>query len=101
MSEIDYVETVDSELEPIIEQFLENSRSELVQMRKTYADGDMDTLGRLGHSMKGAGLGFGFLGMGQLGRELEQAGKTGDRTTCARLLDELAEYLDNVRVVYA
>ncbi|WP_243546693.1 Hpt domain-containing protein [Pseudodesulfovibrio tunisiensis] len=91
------LEHVDAELEVLMDRFFASSRRDVETMRQALAEGDLATVTRLGHSAKGAGRGYGFLGMGELGRELEQAGKAGDRKAAEDALDRLAHYLDNVR----
>lgn len=100
MDEVHYQEVIASDLEPLIPQFLDNSMGELERLRQALANGDMETVAMLGHSMKGSGLGFGFMTMGELGMAIEEAGKAGDTAVCQSMVDRMEDYLQNVQVRY-
>ena len=61
---------------------------------------DFETLTRLGHTAKGTGYGYGFLGMGDIGRELEQAAKSLNRDKSQELVEQMAHYLEHVTVEF-
>jgi Hpt domain len=87
---------VDPELEDLIPGFLSNRRNDVVTIRALVADGDFDTVRLLGHSMKGAGGGYGFDPITDLGGVIEEAALKGN---VARILDtvsELEDYLARV-----
>ena len=50
----------DIDLEDLIPGFLENRRKDIVEIGSLLASDDYETIQRLGHSMKGAGGGYGF-----------------------------------------
>lgn len=92
------VEIIEADLEPIIPRFMDNSRKELQELMLAFEEGDMETLRRLGHNTKGAGYGYGFTSMGQIGEALERAAKDGDSGVCAQKISELKEYLQTVQI---
>lgn len=98
MSQEKVIERVNAELEPIIERFMENSRHDLVAMRASLKHGDYDTIQRLGHNCKGAGYGYGFVGMGDIGVRIEAAAGKRDNLSVATELDSLQHYLETVEV---
>jgi len=88
---------VEADLMPLIPGFLENRRSDLEAIRTALSAGDADTVQRLGHNMKGAGAGYGFEGITELGAELEGAAK--EFGVVPALLTKLEDYLDRVVVI--
>jgi HPt (histidine-containing phosphotransfer) domain-containing protein len=93
-----FVEHIDPELAELLDRFLEFSRQEAVRMAEALAAGDFETLRRLGHNAKGAGAGYGFLGLRDLGRELERAAELSDDEACRACLERMRTYLATVRV---
>ncbi|MDK2957355.1 MAG: hypothetical protein PWQ57_2853 [Desulfovibrionales bacterium] len=93
-------ERIDADLEELIPLFLENTRKEVEEMKSSLAQRDFETLSRLGHSTKGAALGYGFQTMGGLGLQIEDAAKNGSATQAQVLIDKLENYLDHVEIVY-
>ena len=61
---------------------------------------DAETIRILGHNMKGCGSGYGFDGITDLGKSLEQAAKNGDKEEMKRKVSELSAYLDSLDIVY-
>lgn len=98
MSQTKVIERISSDLEPLIERFMENSLNDLSAMRASLKHGDYDTVQRLGHNAKGSGLGYGFNGLGELGKSIEASARNRDETGLVQKLDELEAYLKNVEV---
>lgn len=94
------VEIIKDELAPIIPRFMDNSKQELAAMAQALDAGDFETLSRLGHNAKGAGFGYGFKGMGEIGRKIELSAKDADERACRGAMDELQQYLEHVEVQY-
>lgn len=93
-------EQVNEELRPLIDRFMQNSRNDLEEMRAALDAGELETVERLGHNAKGAGYGYGFDGLGEIGRQIEEAAKQGRRKDITSQLDRLDEYLNEVTVSY-
>ncbi len=100
MDETPIIELIDPELEELMERFFNSSKADLADMQSALDLGDYDTLTRLGHTAKGTGYGYGFRGMGQIGQELEQAAKAGDKTGSQALVNRMGYYLANVKVEF-
>jgi len=91
---------VDPDLSDLIPGFLDNRRKDISAIREALERGDFETVRILGHSMKGAGGGYGFDAITDIGAALEQAAKNADREEIRKQIDELSTYLDRVEVMY-
>lgn len=91
---------VDPDLEDLIPGFLENRRKDIGQMQADLAGGDLERIRITGHSMKGAGGGYGFDAITDIGAAIEQAAKAGDRTAIEHSIQALQDYLDRIEVVF-
>jgi HPt (histidine-containing phosphotransfer) domain-containing protein len=99
MYENDVVVYVDSDLEDLIPMFLENRHKDVDEIRRLLREGVLEEIRRLGHSMKGSGGGYGFDEISEIGRDMEEAAKSGDTEKIEKLNSRLAEYLSVVEVV--
>ncbi len=90
---------VDPDLADLIPGFLGNRRKDIAEMRQALYRADFETIRVLGHSMKGAGGGYGFDAITDIGAVLEHAAKAKDPEEVRKTLCELASYLDRVEVV--
>ncbi len=79
-----------------IPSFLKNRRQDVTTMRDAMSRADFETVGRLGHSMRGAGASFGFQPITDLGAALEEAAECADDDAMRRCVEELSTYLDRV-----
>ena len=91
---------VDAELEDIVPIFLENRHKDIGAILEALKQNDYESVQTLGHSMKGAGGGYGFDAITDIGQSLDQAAKATDSEEIRKLLGELSTYLDRVEVVY-
>ena len=91
---------VDPDLADLIPGFLNNRRKDIAAMREALKHGDFETVRVLGHSMKGAGGGYGFDAITEIGAALEEAAKDNNHEKALRGLRDLAAYLDRVEVVH-
>ena len=90
----------DIDLEDLIPGFLENRRKDIVEIGSLLASDDYETIQRLGHSMKGAGGGYGFDEITDIGSHIENAAKEKNADEIQRQAGELLRYLENIEVVY-
>ncbi len=91
---------VDADLEPIIPRFFELRCEDVEVINKNIENGDYEAIMRIGHSMKGAGGGYGFDYISEIGMAIELAAKEKNREDIRKWLDELSMYLEKVEVVY-
>lgn len=91
---------VDSDLEDIIPGFLQNRQSDIEAILDALDKGDYETIRILGHNMKGAGGGYGFEVITDIGSAIEQAAKMNDAAEIKRALHELSMYLKQIEIVF-
>lgn len=92
---------VDPDLADLIPGFLDNRRKDITVMQEALKRGDFETVRILGHSMKGAGGGYGFDAITEIGATLEQAARGRNPDGIREGLSALASYLARVEVVNA
>lgn len=90
---------IDPDLLELIPGFLENRWSDLANLREAASRGDWALAHRLAHGMKGAGGGYGFERVTEIGAALEQAARDEDLRGIASGLRDLQEFLERVEVV--
>lgn len=90
---------VDPDLEDLIPGFLANRSKDVTSIRALLQADDFDAIRILGHSMKGAGGGYGFDRITELGDTIEIAAVAGDAATIAEANDALDDYLSRVEPV--
>ena len=91
---------VAEELQPIVPRFLENRAKDIHLIQGALNQADFETIRRLGHSMKGAGGGYGFDQISVLGKAIEEAANDQDRPRIGAALDTLTDFLARVTVEY-
>ncbi len=90
----------DPDLEDLIPGFLNNRAEDVNRIRTALAASDLEKIRIIGHSMKGAGGGYGFDAITDIGADIEQAASLGDTTTIEKATAVLEDYLQRVDVVY-
>lgn len=90
----------DPEIADLIPKFLDNRQKDIDMIESALEKNDFETIRILGHSMKGAGGGYGFDGVTEIGKNLEEAAKEADSNKIRNGVHELAEYLRKVEVIY-
>ena len=90
---------IDPDLEDLIPQFLDNCRGHVEKLAAAVGGGDFETIRFLGHEMKGAGGGYGFQGISEIGGRLESAAVNRDTATAQTCIEQLSEYLLRVKLV--
>ena len=91
---------IDPDLEDLIPGFIENRRKDISAILEALGNGDFEPVRSLGHSMKGAGGGYGFDAISEMGAALETAANGKDSETIRRQTAQLASYLDRVEIVF-
>jgi HPt (histidine-containing phosphotransfer) domain-containing protein len=91
---------VDIDLEDIVPIFLGNREEDIGEIREALSCGDFEAIRILGHSMKGAGGGYGFDAITDMGATLETAAMAGDRREIEFTVGLLATYLECIAVEY-
>ena len=94
-----FVVYVDPEIEEIIPLFLQHRREDLESIAVALEQADFETIESLGHGMNGLGGGFGFDGITEIGRSLEQAARGRDVEMVKKQIECLSVYLERVEVI--
>lgn len=92
--------TVDKDLEDLIPGFLANRQRDIEKVEALLANGDLDGIRIIGHSMKGSGGGYGFPFITEIGAGLERAAIARDADIIRNAISELRHYLAQVEIVY-
>jgi HPt (histidine-containing phosphotransfer) domain-containing protein len=95
-----FVVNIDPDLLEIIPDFFAFRYRDLEMISHSLEVGDFDKLRIIGHNLKGAGGGYGFDAISEIGQRIEQASEIGavdEITACAA---ELEDYLRRVEVCY-
>ena len=99
MSEMEIVE-VDADLEDLIPLFLETRQKDIAGLASGLAAGNFNALRLIGHSMKGAGGGYGFDRVSEIGALIEDAALAGDGASIKAQMETLRDYLQRVQIKY-
>jgi HPt (histidine-containing phosphotransfer) domain-containing protein len=91
---------VAKDLEDLIPVFMSNRRKELDTLRVALAASDFEQLRQLGHRMKGVGNSYGFEHVSDLGKQVEDGARSGDRASLEACIKDYSEYLSKVEVAY-
>ena len=83
----------------LIPVFLHNCRQNVIAMLDALDRGDFETVGILGHGMRGAGGSYGFQAITDIGAALEQAAESADTDASRKWVGELSGYLDRVEII--
>ena len=90
----------EADLEALIPGFLGRRREDIRAVLAALVRSDYETIGRLGHSMKGTGASYGFDYITELGSSIEAAAEGKRWRAILDLVGELSCYLERVEVVY-
>lgn len=94
------VVNVDSDIEDLIPGFLENRHEDVKSIYDALEKEDYETIRILGHSMKGAGGGYGFDEITDIGRSIEESAEDKNQEEVKKWVINLSNYLDRVEIVY-
>ena len=91
---------IDSRIAELLPRFLENCRRQCDALRRAAAGGVWAEAGSIGHSLRGAGGGYGFDEVTRLGVEIEIAARENDAGGLRELASRLEDYLSRVDPVF-
>ena len=100
MNENSHKVVVAKDLEDLIPVFLKNRRKEVDTLKVALASADFEQLRQLGHRMKGVGNSYGFGRVSDIGKQIEDGARSGDRAGLEASIAGYAEYLSRVEVAY-
>ena len=91
---------IDPDLEDLIPTFLQNRHNDIDSMRTALTEDIFDTIRIIGHSMKGAGGGYGFDPITEIGGEIEEAALAKDKNVIEAGVVKLVDYLARIVVSF-
>ena len=91
---------IDADLEDLIPGFIENRKKDTRSIGEALQKGDYETIRIVGHGMKGAGGGYGFDAISDIGKFIEQAAKSKNSEEIQNRVNDLLTYLDRIEIVY-
>ena len=91
---------IDPDLSDLIPGFLAHKRDDAAKIRVAADQSDYETMGKIGHKLKGEGGSYGLDAVSEIGSAIEQAAKSHDLAAVRRCAEELSTYLDSVEIVY-
>lgn len=91
---------IEADMADIVPEFMKARHEELPRLSAMLAAGDAAGLRKAGHNLAGSGGGYGFDRLTELGKALEAAGISADMAAAAGLIVEIADYVENVEIVY-
>lgn len=101
MSEEKIIVHIEKGLEELIPMFFEESENEIQELKEAVKNNDLKTIKLLGHRIKGSSLSYGFEGMSDIGKEIEEAVKNNKSVDEIKaLVKRLIYYVRNVEIVY-
>ena len=86
---------------PLVMAFIDDTRRDVAALRDALERGDAGTVRETGHSLKGAGGGYGMVAVTEFGAAMQRAAEAGDLAAAGRAVEGLAAYLETVVVVAA
>ena len=91
--------SIDPDIEDLVPGFLANRGRDVLRLEALVAAGAYTDIRLLGHSMKGAGGGYGFDRISELGAAIEGAALREDGADVLAQSAALADYLARVEIV--
>ena len=91
---------VSPSLAGLMPRFLAQCRREAVEIRRALEEGNLVAARAIGHTLTGAGGGYGLDEISLLGAEIDRAARSGDAQAVLRFVERLDEYLERVRPVF-
>ncbi len=90
---------VDPEIASLVPEFLDNRFKDMTLLIRAVYKSDIETACILGHNMKGSGSGYGFHGITEIGRLIEEAAKLRDAVAITDQIHALSLYLSRLEIV--
>lgn len=91
---------VDGGLRDLIPLFMTQRKTDQATLARALAEGDFESIRRVGHAMNGVGTSYGFDFVSELGQRIELAARRADAGELGRLKRELDDYLERLVVKY-
>jgi signal transduction histidine kinase/HPt (histidine-containing phosphotransfer) domain-containing protein/BarA-like signal transduction histidine kinase len=92
---------LDPKLKKLIPNFLANKQQDAKTLLVTCQSGDMDSVSKQAHTIKGTSWMYGFKELGDLCLVLEKAAQANNHEDVILLAQQIHDYLDKVQISYA
>lgn len=89
---------IDSDLEDLIPNYIQNRKKDITLLKASYLIGDYEKIKFIGHTLKGIGSSYGFDFITEKGQLLESEALSENKHTILDLIDDLDEYIENVAI---
>lgn len=86
----------DPDFDELLRAFTQGLGEKRAALEAAFRAGDLETLSRRAHQLKGAGGGYGFPGLTECAAVLESSCKTRDPHQVAATLQRVLNYLDRI-----
>jgi HPt (histidine-containing phosphotransfer) domain-containing protein len=93
-----YVVQVDPLIAPLVPGYLENRAKDLQRIADALAARDFAALRKLGHNMRGSAGAYGLPPLSEIGGRIEAAALASDAAALGAALEDLRQFLQNVRL---
>lgn len=84
---------IDPRIANLVPRFVEVCRQDCAALRDAFADGRWSDASRIGHTLRGAGGGYGLDEITRLGQTIQEAAEARDRAQLSALAKRLDDYL--------
>lgn len=91
---------IESDLEDLIPDFLENRKEDVSKAIKSLAKNDFNALSMQGHNLKGVGDSYGFSEISRIGKCIEHEANLNNEEALHEWIQQLSDYLKNVKVLF-
>ncbi|HXZ88841.1 MAG TPA: Hpt domain-containing protein [Candidatus Binataceae bacterium] len=91
---------IDRDLSDLVPGFLARKREDAAAIIRAAEISDYGALASIGHKIKGEGGSYGLDAVSEIGAAVEQAAKACDLAAVRQCAQQLAEFLDNLEIVY-
>ncbi|MBC7458692.1 MAG: Hpt domain-containing protein [Bdellovibrionaceae bacterium] len=92
--------SVEQMLEDLIPNFLKNKRADLEILTQALREQDYEKVKKIGHNWKGACSSYGFIYLGEVGKQFEILAAHKDQEKLMTLITSLPKYLNNIKIDY-
>ena len=91
---------IDPDIKDLVPGFLANRRKDATEIPRLLAEGNLDAVRTIGHSMAGSAGGYGFPEIGAMGKDIEAAAVAARLEEITDICSRLSDYLTRVTVIF-
>lgn len=93
------IEIADPFARKLVGRYIENREGDIAKLQGALRHEDFDTICVTGHNLFGSGSAYGMDEVSRIGANLERAAEEQDAAGVTALIDELASYLRDLKVI--